>query len=206
MLIWCRGDVVKFETWFQEAGKIGAQRDWIVRNDAGQEIGRATSTWVMINMKTRRLSKMPDSIRERCHWFQRDPPANAIPLEYTRMKLPDMKVEKEADVLPLIARMSDMDMNGHINNVTYLGWVLETVPVDVQKDCQLYQIEIDYKNECRSGDMVQPLAEASETPEALLNNGAGPNSLAYLHSLRKCEGDDKLTEIVRARTTWKVGH
>ena len=30
-----------------------------------------------------------------------------------------------------VARRSDVDMNGHINNVTYLAWTLETVPRDV---------------------------------------------------------------------------
>jgi hypothetical protein len=30
-----------------------------------------------------------------------------------------------------VARRSDMDMNGHINNVNYLAWALETVPQDV---------------------------------------------------------------------------
>ena len=198
------GEVVKFETWFQESGKMRAQRDWVVRNDAGQEIGRATSTWVMINMHTRRLSKIPESIRERYEWFQMSPPANAIHESRTRLKLPDVLSEEEADVLPQIARMSDMDMNGHINNVTYTGWVLETVPEEVQKERQLYQIEIDYKSECRSGDLVHPLAEECETPDVLVQNGAGADSLSFVHSLMKTDEQNKSSEIVRARTVWKV--
>ena len=39
-----------------------------------------------------------------------------------------------------VARRSDMDMNGHINNVTYLGWALETVPADVYLNYSLYQV------------------------------------------------------------------
>ncbi len=38
-----------------------------------------------------------------------------------------------------VARRSDMDMNGHINNVTYLGWALETVPEDIYLNYSLYQ-------------------------------------------------------------------
>ena len=38
-----------------------------------------------------------------------------------------------------VARRSDIDMNGHINNVTYLGWALETVPLDTFLTCKLHQ-------------------------------------------------------------------
>ena len=33
-----------------------------------------------------------------------------------------------------------MDMNGHINNVTYLGWALETVPADVYLNYSLHEV------------------------------------------------------------------
>jgi fatty acyl-ACP thioesterase A len=39
-----------------------------------------------------------------------------------------------------VARRSDMDMNGHINNVTYLGWALETVPPDVYLNYSLHEV------------------------------------------------------------------
>ena len=39
-----------------------------------------------------------------------------------------------------VARRSDMDMNGHINNVTYLGWALETVPADVYLNYSLHEV------------------------------------------------------------------
>ena len=39
-----------------------------------------------------------------------------------------------------VARRSDMDMNGHINNVTYLSWALETVPKHIAESCTLHQV------------------------------------------------------------------
>ncbi len=39
-----------------------------------------------------------------------------------------------------VARRSDVDMNGHINNVTYLGWALETVPADVYLNYSLHEV------------------------------------------------------------------
>lgn len=122
------------------------------------------------------------------------------------MKIPDLGVEeeRESDVLPQVARMSDMDMNGHINNVTYIGWVLETVPPEIQDSSHLYQIEIDYKNECKSGDKVHPLAEeCSETPVPLAK---GSGSVTYLHSLKRDDVESGIRkELVRARTVWCSG-
>ena len=39
-----------------------------------------------------------------------------------------------------VARRSDVDMNGHINNVTYIAWALETVPRDVYHNYELQQV------------------------------------------------------------------
>ena len=45
-----RGNIIEIETWFQEHGKIGAQRDFLIRDvRSGEVLGRATTTWVMIN-------------------------------------------------------------------------------------------------------------------------------------------------------------
>lgn len=43
-----------------------------------------------------------------------------------------------------VARRSDMDMNGHINNVTYLAWALETVPSDVYLNYSLQQVGVHF--------------------------------------------------------------
>ncbi len=41
-----------------------------------------------------------------------------------------------------VARRSDMDMNGHINNAAYLAWALETVPKDVFDKWQLTSVSL----------------------------------------------------------------
>lgn len=199
------GDVVEVETWFQESGKIGAQRDWVVRDVAtGKLLGRATSTWVMINMRTRRLSKLPEEIRNRLASYQRQPPKDAFPPGRTRLKIPDLEEETLTTGHKQVARRSDMDMNGHINNVTYLAWAIESVPPEVYENAHLYQIEVDYKAECHAGDVIEGLASHAETSEGLTSNGAGSGALSYIHLLRRWE-EDKCTELVRARTTWRIG-
>lgn len=200
------GQVMMVETWFQASGKIGAQRDFLFRcKETGKVLGRATSTWVMINLHTRKLQKMPDEVREKCFWYAEEAPARqAIAPVYTKQKIPEVALPAEIVGPAQVARRSDVDMNGHINNVTYLCWCLETVPPEVYKACHLYQVEIDFKAECHCGDLVESLAQRSVPPEALASNGAGPQSLAFVHTLRRCDGD-KCTELVRMRTIWRAG-
>ena len=55
-----------------------------------------------------------------------------------------------------VARRSDVDMNGHINNVTYIAWALETVPRDVYYNYELQQVPCQpqfmlYSSHCASG-------------------------------------------------------
>ncbi|KAH7622584.1 putative Oleoyl-acyl carrier protein thioesterase 1, chloroplastic [Nannochloris sp. 'desiccata'] len=226
------GDMVQIETWFQEAGKIGAQRDWVITDRiSGRHLGRATSTWVMININTRRLSKMPESMRQRCGWYQMDPPANAIPSNFTRLKIPELDLSAskntptsitsngaehstkigventlEGGQQRFVARRGDVDMNGHINNAIYFAWGIETVPEEVYQNCHLYQMEVDFKAECLCGDVIEAHGQAVSTPEELASNGAGPSALTFAHSLQRyAKENNKCTELVRARTVWRAG-
>lgn len=52
-----------------------------------------------------------------------------------------------------VARRSDMDMNGHINNVTYLAWVLESVPAPVYQGYRLREVRIP----CAGGEACRNL-------------------------------------------------
>lgn len=199
------GDMIELKTWFQQDGKLAAQRDFQITDVAtGEVIGRATSTWVMVNMATRRLSKLPEATRDRFESFQMQPPAHAIARECTRQKLPELGLPAEIVGPIQVARRSDMDMNGHVNNVTYFAWVMETVPADMYKGAHLYQFEIDFKAECHGGDLVESLAGHTNTLECLSSNGAGPDALSFVHVLRRCQGE-VCTELVRARTTWRAG-
>lgn len=65
------GDVLEIDTWVGSSGKNGMRRDWLIRGrGSGNIYVRATSTWVMMNKNTRRLSKMPEEVRgEISPWF-----------------------------------------------------------------------------------------------------------------------------------------
>lgn len=69
------------------------------------------------------------------------PCRHSIPVEQTKRKLGDLNPAAQLEGPKQVARRSDMDMNGHINNVTYLAWALETVPQEAY-DSHLYEVRL----------------------------------------------------------------
>eukprot|EP00249_Psilotum_nudum_P028270 c37078_g1_i1 orf=1-342(-) len=108
------------------SGKNGIRRDWIMRDyTSGHILIRATSTWVMMNKTSRRLSKLPSAVRMELQ------PQFHDGFAFTGDDLAKIdKLNDDADYIcaGLTPRYNDLDMNHHVNNVKYLGWILESVP------------------------------------------------------------------------------
>ncbi|CAI7757662.1 unnamed protein product [Closterium sp. NIES-53] len=158
------GDVVEIDTWFQD-GTIMSRRDWIIRfGHTGETIGRGTSSWAMMNRDTRRLSKVPADVRAELIVHCPNPERFSIP-KSTVARIP--KLEEPADhVRPYLRpRRSDLDMNHHVNNVTYIAWMLESLPQSLLGSSELADITIEYRQECGQDDVVETLAKEVVSPE-----------------------------------------
>uniref|UniRef100_A0A2N9ID53 Acyl-[acyl-carrier-protein] hydrolase n=1 Tax=Fagus sylvatica TaxID=28930 RepID=A0A2N9ID53_FAGSY len=171
--IW--GEVMEIDTWVGASGKNGMRRDWLIRSQAtGHVFARATSTWVMMNQQTRRLSKMPEEVRaEVTPWF----------------------IEKQAikeDCPEKIPKRSDLDMNHHVNNVKYVRWMLETIPDEILESHKLSTIILEYRRECGNSDIVQSLCQPDEggiLEDGLKqNNGTSLNGFSLASKI--LEGED----------------
>ncbi|CAI5468488.1 unnamed protein product [Closterium sp. Yama58-4] len=164
------GDVVEIDTWCQLESNILTRRDWIIRlSNSGDVIGRGTSSWVMMNSKTRRLARIPSDVWEEIIVHCPNPSLYALPPDAVD-KLPKLKEPADHSKSSLCARRSDLDMNQHVNNVTYIAWMLESLPQDLVDSSELAQISIEYRRECSQNDMVETLAShtvPAAKPEAI---------------------------------------
>ncbi|KAJ0972581.1 hypothetical protein J5N97_020540 [Dioscorea zingiberensis] len=208
------GDVVEIETWCQGEGKIGTRRDWILKDLAtGVVIGRATSKWVMMNQDTRRLQRVSDEVREEYLVFCPRNPRLAFPEEdnASLKKIPKLEDPAQYSRLGLIPRRADLDMNQHVNNVTYIGWVLESMPQEIIDTHELQTITLDYRRECQHNDVVDSLTslELAEEEKILHHEGGngsvsvkqdGEDQCQFLHFLRLSGSG---FEINRGRTEWR---
>ncbi|XP_022899588.1 palmitoyl-acyl carrier protein thioesterase, chloroplastic-like isoform X2 [Olea europaea var. sylvestris] len=117
-------DVVQVDTWVAASGKNGMRRDWVVRDsNTGVTLTRASSQWVMLHKETRKLAKMPDEVREEIGgYFVDSPPV----VDEDSRKLSELTDDNADNVRTgLTPRWSDLDLNQHVNNVKYVGWILE---------------------------------------------------------------------------------
>ncbi|CAL9774683.1 unnamed protein product [Musa acuminata subsp. burmannicoides] len=197
------GDVVEIDTWVAASGKNGMRRDWIIRDYSTQQIiTRATSNWVMMNRETRRLSKTPEQVREEVKPFYLDRRVflyGSCDNEKINKLTKDTAENIRSGLEP---RWSDMDVNQHVNNVKYIGWILESVPMNVLEDYHLTSMTLEYRRECRQSNLLESLTSMTtgETEEYPTSISSCKAVLGSTHLLRLQE--DK-AEIVRARAEWQ---
>ena len=143
------GDKVSMETWHKGQQGLFWIRDFLLQNDAGETIGRATSSWVIMNIKTRHI--------ERCTIFEKSP-------DVIDMSLNINAIDKPCDkIIPLknleLARVhdvkySEIDFNMHVNNAKYIEWVIDSLEHSFVKENILKEIQVNFISEARLGDKV----------------------------------------------------
>ena len=136
----------------------------------GEVVGAATSTWLTFNLKTRKMARLPAEKRDAVmRSSSPSPPRWALDQGFAPDKVGDI-----AHAAPLAGSSAhhicrgDMDMNQHVNNVAYLKWVTEDVPMEVFKSHVLTGVDLEYRAEGHYGETAPgPLPRhACETPGA----------------------------------------
>lgn len=171
---------VLIETWPSDAYGMFAIRDFILYDEYKNIIGHATTSWMLLDFKKMRPISMPDFIME----IERPERSRSLPDKFD--KLPH--ADEYPQTRTFNVRMSDLDMNNHVNNVHYMDWALETIPPDFKKKNDLSGLEISFRAESNFGDRIL-------SGSALL-----PESNSFLHRVSR-ENDGR--ELAVLRTTWQ---
>lgn len=169
---------VHVETWPVSKQGLHAIRDFKLTTDKGNEVGVATSSWMMIDVKRRKAIAMPafmDGIE-----LPSRPRALIDPFERLP-RIEQVKIEKEFRV-----RLSDLDLNQHVNSVVYLDWALEAIPLEILQSHRLSGLEINYRAESCYGDRILSQSSVSE---------ANGHQVIY-HSLVRKKDSREVTRLV----------
>lgn len=138
-------DEVKVLTFPRSGRKIVAWRDFAITDGAGEELGVATTEWMLIDLATRKVVPIPRHVFDAANTV-REPVLGAEP--FTRFRYPG---EAGADgELRFTAQHAQIDLNGHVNNVHYIAWMLEPLP-----GCLPKEMEIVFRSETFAGDEVR---------------------------------------------------
>lgn len=136
---------VKVITFPRGGRKIVAWRDFEIKGADGATIGLATSEWMLIDLSTRKIVPIPVDVLEACDFGTQ---SVLGPEPFTaRLRFPAGDEIRAAG--PFKAQHSHIDLNGHVNNVHYVEWLLE--PLAASRPSSL---EIVFRSETLAGDEV----------------------------------------------------
>jgi acyl-ACP thioesterase len=173
---------IEIQTWPTGIEKRFALRDFRATDKAGRVFGAATSAWLVIDTVKRRLARIEPFLDR----FVLRPDVRALPERLSKLpRLAEAEHERAFAV-----RYRDLDLNQHVNNVSYLEWILESLPFDLKGKASLAELEVNFLAEAFPGDRVL----ARWQPQV-------DNDLAFRHSIVQ-ETDGR--ELIRARTVWKA--
>jgi medium-chain acyl-[acyl-carrier-protein] hydrolase len=137
------GESIKVFTAGRGVDKLFAFREFLITDLQGKPLARAMSSWVLLNTVSKKIHR----------------PEQVLP---TALFDPQLKPDWQPDRIRISGkllfeeevkvRFSDLDLNNHVNNTTYIRWV-----EDLFKDHQIdsSQLLINYSAECVLGDQVK---------------------------------------------------
>lgn len=172
------GDTIRIRSWLAARDTLFTVRDFELFGVEGAPIGRATTSWAVLSLTTRRVVKLAGVLP-------------VYPLNTERALNDAFRtlplLERSEYELRLPVLRGDLDTNRHVNNTVYAGWALETIPEEVDSGCRLAAMEIGFRSEAVYGDSIVALT------------ARGEDAGCYLHRIETVrEG----RELARLRTRW----
>jgi len=134
-------DDIQIKTWPRGSEGLFAVRDFELIKD-GKTIGRVSSYWMILDQETHRPKRM-----DQYEFLKSD---------FIVDKAIDRKLEKiriigdRATRCLRSVRSSDIDVNGHVNNATYVRWILDAY--FSKEKAHFMEFEINYLRELRLDD------------------------------------------------------
>ncbi len=175
------GEKIKIVTYPTGFEKFFTYRDYKVFSDNGDLICQSASTWLLMDIEKRRMTRIPDFIKV----LVKDMEQNAeVGLPRPSLKL-NFEFGEETYLKKFEVNYFDLDFNNHLSNVTYLKWMLEAIPSVFLLKNQIKKLDILYRAECRLGEIVSSAVEQIEEN-------------IFIHRLSSADGK----ELMLAKTEW----
>jgi acyl-ACP thioesterase len=171
-------DIVTVNTWPRETKSVFALRDFELHDAAGARMAAGASAWLVLDATThkpQRVDKLLASIK-----VMSETRATAQDPE----KLP--RCNEPQTHLPVRVSYGDIDVNSHVNNARYIGWLLDSYPLDFHRAHAPRVAEINFLAETVGGDDLT-IASQQTSP------------IEFSHSIAKTGRGD---EVCRARILW----
>ena len=139
------GDKLKIKTYPGSNNKLFFYRHYIITDSKDNVMVRANSVWLLVDGTTRQLKRDPFNGMSFPIMKMDDELAN-----------PDKVVGEASNYLySRKVRYSDIDLNGHLNNIRYIELIQDSFDLNFYKQNKIKSFLINYNSEFRSDDEVK---------------------------------------------------
>ncbi len=184
---------VHVDTWAEMPFKLFAPRIVEGRAADGSLIFSAVSHWVVIDIGRKRPIKPDEALKyfvlpdKSLRFTDPDIGKLRIAEDFTGFRIPDFKP---------VTNYYDTDTNGHINNVSYINWLVDAFPFSFQDSHRLHSIDCHWAKQTFDGDDIT-VETYSESDDPL----SADNPVFFTRIVKKNE-DGTVIPVFEAETDW----
>jgi medium-chain acyl-[acyl-carrier-protein] hydrolase len=145
-------DEISIKTWPRPPLDFFAYRDFEI-SIADEIVGHVCSSWLIIDKKSKRPYRMHDFQIMQSNFIEKsavDHPLNKLEITSEMKYIEERKVQ-----------WSDIDVNGHVNNASYVRWIMDAVFQQNQK--QASEFEINFLRELYINDYFKVFLSTSQS-------------------------------------------
>ena len=142
---------VSMSSWHKGIRGVNFLRDYQLCGADGAPAVNSTSSWIVMDMKTRMLS------RDQGVWeiINREPQSTDSAIEEPSPKILMPKSGEISLIGTHKVQWSDVDFNKHANNVKYTVWAMDALPPELIYNSWLKEHFINFNKEVRPGETVE---------------------------------------------------
>ncbi len=163
----CFAEAITIKTWPKKKYKLYSLRDFRIFNKTGGLIGKATTAWLPINLKSKRIidtSSLPAPI----HYQEQQSAIDLLPRKITQ------PLEKEF-LFTKHMRYTDIDLNQHVNNIKYIELIMDSFSKEHYENAKLKNIEINFLSESKYNEVIEVYKSAGD--EDFIIEGINKNNM-----------------------------
>ena len=165
-------------TWPCLTKSVFAMRDFEMFDLQGRKLVAGASAWLLLDIETKRPQRVDKLIQEIQLPFRE---RRALTHEPKKLNA----TAPDAAPAEFKVSYSDIDVNGHVNNARYIGWLMDAQPIELHRRSAVKSLEVNYLSEAIAGDKLSVLSSKGDPGE-------------FLHSMVKADG----TEVCRGKVAW----
>lgn len=166
---------IQVETWPKNVERILYLRDFILRDNDSNIVGKATTGWLAVDIETKQLKKIDGVYSDFfIHLKEKhaiaEPPEKVLPV-------------REGESFEIKTGYYDADLNKHITTTRLVDWMMDTLPMDFHVDNYPRKLSLNIMKETMPGDILKLMRNAGNIAEY---NFEGENISKNIRTFRAC--------------------